>query len=123
MIKTFDTRTTAAAQQPACYVESDAPSLGIAFCRKDGTQRFAPYSFLSSVDFNGHGELVFRFDTWSASVRGEALQPLWKALREGCLAQVNELDRPSIGGEPSVFKLIFVDAEPDFAGPAFPARP
>ena len=124
MIKTTDKKAASAPQHHACFEESTQPSLGITFCRKDGVQRFAPHAFLSTVDFDGKGELVFRFTTWSATVRGETLQPLWKAVRDGCLTQVREMDHSPDTAAPWVREIIFADSNADpetsFIGPAFP---
>ena len=124
MLKSADKKATAAPQRHACYEESAQPSLGITFCRKDGVQRFVPFSFLSNVDFDGNGELIFHFTTWSATVRGENLQPLWKAVRDGCLTEVRELDRAPDATAPWVREIVFADsnadAETSFTGPAFP---
>ena len=124
MLKTADKKVTAAPQHHACYEESAQPSLGITFCRKDGVQRFAPHAFLSTVDFDGKGEVIFRFTTWSATVRGENLQTLWKAVRNGCLSQVRGHDQSSDVTAPWVREIIFADAdsnaETSFIGPAFP---
>jgi hypothetical protein len=81
--------------------------MGITFCRKDGTQRFASYAFLATVDFDGRGEMIFRFTAWTATVRGETLQALWDALREGCLALVRESDRPDPSEQPWVREITF----------------
>ena len=124
MLKATDKKVTAATRHHACYEESTLPSLGITFCRKDGVQRFAPLSFLSAVDFGGKGELIFRFTTWTATVRGVSLQPLWKAVRDGCLTEVRELDRSPGPAAPWVREIVFADANADaetsFTGPAFP---
>jgi hypothetical protein len=111
MIKASDKKTTAAAQHPSCYEKNDQPSFGIAFCRKDGTQRFALYSFLSALDFDGKRELIFRFASWIAYVRGEALSPIWNAVQEGNLAQVREVNRTCHKSEPWVRELILVETE------------
>jgi hypothetical protein len=93
MLKAPDKRTPVTPKILASYEESDHPRFGIAFWRKDGTQRFATYAFLSAVDFDGDGELIFRFTHWQANVRGEALQPLWEAAQEGrwpkCASSIN----------------------------------
>ena len=124
MLKSADKKATAAQQHHACYEESPQPSLGITYCRKDGVQRFAPNSFLSTVDFDGKSELIFHFTTWSAIVHGENLQPLWKAVRNGYLSQVREHDQSSDVTAPWVREIIFADANADaetsFIGPAFP---
>jgi hypothetical protein len=122
MLKAPDKRTPATSRVPASYEESDQPRLGIAFWRKDGTRRFASYSFLSAVDFDGDGELIFRFTHWQANVRGEALQPLWEAAQEGRLAQVREIDKSPGPAEPWVRELILADfdLEPSFTTPQFP---
>ena len=123
MLKTTD-KKIASPHHHACYEESAQPSVGITFCRKDGVQRFAPHAFLSTIDFDAAGELIFRFTTWTATVRGDNLQPLWKALRDGCLTEVRELDRSPDATAPWVREIVFADsnadAETSFTGPAFP---
>jgi hypothetical protein len=111
MLKTPEKRTVATEKVSVSYQEGDQPTLGIAFCKKDGTQRFAPYSFLTAVDFHGKGELVFCFTHWSAIVRGEELRPLWEAVQEGRLALVRELDKSPAGAEPWVHELIFAESD------------
>jgi hypothetical protein len=122
MLKAPDKRTPVTPKILASYEESDHPRFGIAFWRKDGTQRFAAYAFLSAVDFDGDGELIFRFTHWQANVRGEALQPLWEAAQEGRLAQVRELDKSPGPAEPWVYELILAefDFEPSLTNPPFP---
>jgi hypothetical protein len=121
MLKASDKKPPATPQIPASYEESDHPRLGIAFWRKDGTQRFAAYAFLSVVDFDGDRELIFRFTHWQAKVRGKALQPLWEAAQEGRLAQVRELDKSPGPANPWVHELIFAefDLEPSLTNPPF----
>ncbi len=124
MIKTADKKATEVPLRYASYEESTTPSMGITFCRKDGTQRFASYAFLATVDFDGRGEMIFRFTAWTATVRGETLQALWKALREGCLALVRETDRTHPAEEPWVREVTFSESDSDAdmgaAGPSYP---
>ena len=113
MLKTPDKKAAAVQQHSACYEEGIHPSIGITFCRRDGVQRFASFAFLSTVDCDGRSELIFRFTTWSATVRGENLQPLWKAVRNGCLSQVCEHDQSSDVTAPWVREVIFADSNAD----------
>jgi hypothetical protein len=111
MIKTADKTATEIPLRYASYEESTTPCMGVTFCRKDGAQRFASYAFLASVDFDGRGEMIFRFTAWTATVRGESLQALWKALREGCLVLVRETDRSHPAEGSWVCEVTF--SEPD----------
>jgi len=113
MIKTADKKATEIPAHHASYEESATPSMGITFCRKDGTQRFASYAFLATVDFDERGEMIFRFTAWNATVRGENLQALWNALREGCLALVRESDRAHCAEEPWVREITFSESDSD----------
>lgn len=124
MIKTADKKAAAVPLDHPCYEETPQPCLGITFCPNDSIQRFAPYAFLSTVDFDGKGEMIFRFTSWTATVRGENLQAIWKAIREECLTLVREQDRTSSTGEAWVREVAFSDVDPDVdarvAGPAYP---
>jgi hypothetical protein len=117
MIKIADKKDGFAPQHNASYEETVQPSLGITFCRKDGVQRFAPYSFLSTVEFVATDELIFRFTSWSATVRGETLQPLWKAVRAACLLEVRESRHASDSVTPTVREIIFADCNFDSDAP------
>jgi hypothetical protein len=123
MIKTADKKAPAVPLDP-CYEEDTQPCLGITFCPTDSMQRYAPYAFLSTVDFDGRGEMIFRFTSWTATVRGENLQALWKAVREGCLTLVRERNRTSSTEEPWVREIAFSEADSDadlrVTGPAYP---
>src|SRR5262245_9239125 len=88
MIKSKEKPSVPNSHSP-CFAESEVAS-GIAFEKSDGTKRFAAHSFLSSVDFDGKGELVFRYSYGTVTVSGQGLQPLWTALCDGTLARVIE---------------------------------
>jgi hypothetical protein len=112
MIKSKD-KTSASSRHSACFAENEAAS-GIAFEKGNGTKRFAPYSFLSSVDFDGAGELVFRYTFGTITVRGQALESLWNALCRGTLVRVNEQT-----GESATQDVILIQAiviEDDYNG-------
>jgi hypothetical protein len=117
MIKIADKKDSPVPPHNASYEESIQPSLGITFCRKDGSQRYAPYSFLSTVEFAANGELIFRFTSWSATVRGETLQPLWKAVRTACLLEVCESRHASDSITPTVREIIFAHCNFDSDAP------
>ncbi len=117
MIKIAEKKDSLVPHHNASHEESIQPSLGITFCRKDGSQRFAPYSFLSTVEFVAAGELIFRFTSWSATVRGETLQPLWKAVRAACLLEVRESRQTSDSTTPTVREIIFADCNFDSDAP------
>jgi len=119
MIKSSERKNTNPSASQSCFEKSDhGPELGISFEKKDGIKRLALYSFLSAVDFDGSGELIFRYTFGTIMVRGKALQPLWEHLRKGTLIRVCQVesqqpDLPSI----SEIKLIGFDAtigEPHF---------
>ena len=122
MIKTADNRVTTTREHAASYEESAQPPLGLIFCRKDGAQRLAVYSFLSAVDFDGKGEMSFHFTTWKAIVRGERLEPLWQSIQEARLSKVRESEHAIKPNEPWVRELTFAEigAEAALPGPAFP---
>ena len=75
------------------------------------------------MDFES-GEMIFRFTTWTAIVRGERLEPIWKALKEACLSQVQEINQPTSSTEPWVLDLGFaaIDEARPLAGPAFASK-
>ena len=76
---------------------------------KGGTKRFAPSSFLSAVDFDGSGALVFRYTFGTITVKGKALRPVWNALREGTLCRVWENQAISPSEDPSVDTIAVED--------------
>ena len=124
MIKTADKKAPEVPLRHASYEESTTPSMGITFCRKDGTQRFASYAFLAAVDFDGKGEMIFRFTAWTATVRGETLLALWKAVQEGCLTLVQETDRTHPAEAPWVREITVSESDSDVdlaaAGSSYP---
>ena len=71
--------------------------------------RFAPSSFLSAVDFDGSGALVFRYTFGTITVKGKALRPVWDAVREGTLCRVCENHAASSPEDPSVNTIALVD--------------
>lgn len=105
-------KTSNSERLPSCFAESDAPS-GIAFEKADGTKRFAPYSFLSCVDFDEGGELVFRYTFGTITVRGEALESLWNALCRGTLNRVNEQAGESATQDVILIRAIVIEDEYD----------
>lgn len=87
---------------------------------KGGTKRFALHSFLSAVDFDGSGTLVFRYSIGTITVKGKALQPLWEAICQGTLSRVREGAATS-PEELSVDTIAMVDfAEAQQNEPVFP---
>ncbi len=72
----------------------------------DGAKRFALYSFLSTVDFDGTGELVFHYTFGSITVKGKALQPLWEHLLGGTLTGVCEVES-HLSEAPSISEITF----------------
>jgi hypothetical protein len=122
MIKAADNRVATPREHAASYEESAQPPLGLIFCRKDGAQRLAVYSFLSAVDFDGKGEITFQFTTWKAIVRGERLEPLWQSIQDARLSKVRESEHAIKPNEPWVRKITFaaLGAEAALPGPAFP---
>jgi hypothetical protein len=88
---------------------------------KGGTMRFAPSSFLSAVDFDGSGALVFRYTFGTITVKGKALRPVWDALREGTLCRVCENHADSSSEDPSVDAIAVSDfAQAQQNEPVFP---
>ncbi len=57
--------------------------------------------------------MIFRFTSWTATVRGENLQALWKAVREGCLTLVRERDRTPSTEEPWVREIAVSETDSD----------
>ena len=83
--------------------------------------RFAPSSFLSAVDFDGSGALVFRYTFGTITVKGKALRHVWDALREGTLCRVCENHAVSSSKDPSVDTIAVADfAEAQQNEPVFP---
>lgn len=123
MIKASDRKTTRS--ESVCYEESSEPALGIAFEKRDGTRRFAPYAFLSAVDYDGKGEVTFHFSIGLIIARGESLDPLWRAACNGQLVRVCECDKPSASETTWVRELDFSDVnqEPQLNLPPLPNAP
>jgi hypothetical protein len=120
MIKIKD-KTPTPNRNASCLAESDTAP-GIAFEKSDGTKRFAPNSFLSSVDFDGEGELIFRYAFGTIIVRGQGLESLWNALCRGTLAKVIEQAKdPSAASGASVHSVVVKDDE-NSSGPRFPEK-
>jgi len=78
--------------------------------KKDGAKRFALYSFLSAVDFDGSGTLVYRYTFGTITVKGKALHPLWENLRACTLVRVCEAESLSSEG-PSISEITLADLE------------
>jgi hypothetical protein len=121
MIKAPDRKPTTSTA--ACFEEASESVLGIVFEKRDGPQRFAPYAFLSAVDYNGRDELTFHFSIGEIIVRGKGLETLWRAACQGELARVWESEKPSTLEAAWVRELYFYDAdqEPDIQVPPFPS--
>jgi hypothetical protein len=121
VIKSNERKNTNPSDSQPCFEKSEhGQELGISFEKKDGTKRFALYSFLSAVDFDGSGTLVFRYTFGTFTIRGRALQAVWEALRQGALSRVCEggaapSDEVSIN---TIAAAIFTDAPLD--EPRFP---
>lgn len=49
-----------------------------------------PHSFLSSVDFDGSGQLVFRYTACTITIYGRGLCAIWDALSAGNLGRLIE---------------------------------
>jgi len=97
MIKSNERRTLQKPHENSCFEKREHGSeLGIEFEKKDGTKRFALNSFLSAVDFDGSGELVFRYTFGTITVKGKALQPLWGLIRTGTLMRLSESGTPPV---------------------------
>ena len=91
MLKSSERKhTNPPANQPCFETSEQTPVPGISFEMKDGARRFASCSFLSAVDFDGSGALVFLYTFGTITVKGKALQPLWEALCQGTLSRVCE---------------------------------
>jgi hypothetical protein len=119
MIKSND-KTRTPNSNASCLADGDTAS-GIAFEKNDGTKRFAPHSFLSSVDFDGEGELIFRYTFGTITVRGHALEPLWNALCRGNLAKVIEQAGEQSAEDATTSRTIIVeDYESTSNVPRFP---
>lgn len=117
MIKFIEKKAAPTTTPAACCIISNQPSLGIEFVKKDGERRFAPYSFLVRADRIANGEMKFHFTSWEVILRGDALQPLWEAVCEGCLSQVRELDQVREADGPWVHELVFRESIQDFPFP------
>ena len=122
MIKTADNRVTTTRENAASYEEGSHPPVRIIFCRKDRSQRMAVISFLSTVDFDGEGDITFYFTTWKAIVRGERLEAIWQSAQESRLSKIRESEHSMQPNEPWVRELTFAEigAEAALPGPAFP---
>ena len=122
MIKSSERKNTNPSASQSCFEKSDhGLELGISFEKKDGSVRFALYSFLSAVDFDGSEKLVFRYTFGTVTIQGCTLQPIWKILRQGSLARISEGGNiPS--NETSISSITMVDfadaspSEPKFPG-------
>ena len=126
MLKSSErTPANAKAGNPCFEKGEHGPELGISFEKKDGMRRFAPYSFLSAVDFHGPDELVFRYTFGTVTIHGTALQPVWDVLRHGSLVRLCEAGDIS-SGETSIVTITVTDfaegfqAEPKFPGELSP---
>jgi len=121
MIKSSERKNTNSSANQPCFEKSEhGPELGISFEKKDGTKRFALYSFLSAVDFDGSGELIFRYTYGSITMKGKALQPLWEHLRKGTLIRVCEAES-HLPESPSISEITFAEKETASIGePLFP---
>jgi len=119
MIKAPD--RNAGPSEPLCYEESSEPALGIVFEKRDGPRRFAPYAFLSAMDYNGKDELRFHFSIGAIVVRGNRLEPLWRAACKGDLARVWEGEKPCSPEASWVREVSFTNAELTPEVPAFPS--
>ena len=95
--------------QPSFEVTGQPLASGISFEMKGGTMRFASSSFLSAVDFDGSGALVFRYTFGTITVNGKALRQVWDALREGTLCRVCENHVASSSEDPSVDTIAVAD--------------
>jgi len=109
MIRSSERKSTnPRAENPSFEKSDQGPELGISFEKKDGAKRFALYSFLSAVDFDNSGTLVFRYTFGPIKVKGKALQPLWEHLRTCTLVRVCESE--SLSSEaPSISEITLVD--------------
>ena len=121
MIRSSERKSTNPRAENPCFEKSEhGPELGISFEKKDGAKRFALYSFLSTVDFNGSGILIFRYTFGTITVKGKALQPLWEHLRGGTLMRVCEVES-HLSEAPSISEITFAGVETVPVGePPFP---
>jgi len=121
MIRSSERKSTNPRAENPCFEKSEhGPELGISFEKKDGTKRFALYSFLSAVDFDGSGTLVFRYTFGTITVKGKALQSLWEHLCACTLVRVCEAESLSSEG-PLISEITFAEAETVPIGePLFP---
>jgi hypothetical protein len=112
MIKSSERKHINPSASRPCFEKSDrGPELGISFEKKDGAMRFALYSFLSAVDFDGTGELVFRYTFGPITVKGKALQPLWEHLRTCTLVRVCESESLLPSEAPSISEITLADLD------------
>ena len=123
MLKSSERTPANAKTGNSCFEKGEhGPELGISFEKKDGTKRFASYSFLSAVDFHDPDELVFRYTFGTVTIHGRTLQPIWDVLRQGSLVRLCEAGDIS-SGEPSIKTITVTDfAEDTHAEPRFPGE-
>lgn len=122
MLKTSERKAPNPPANNPCFEKSEhGPELGISFEKKDGTKRFAHYSFLSAVDSDGPEKLVFRYTFCTVIIQGRSLQALWKTVCQGSLSRVCEADSLS-SCEPFINTITIADVAIPPDEPGFPEK-